>query len=1355
LAKHYTLRGLTASQRGGAWHPVSLFTVRDPGILITRKQRFWRHGLKVLGQRGSSTEWADLVSNSAKLDKNPVATYDCSHMADPTSRISQDKDFPYRRLFEVAPEPMWVYDLETLQFLAVNDAAIRHYGYPRETFLTMTIRDIRPPEDVPALLDNIAAVSQGLDFAGIWQHQLANGTTILVEITSHTLEFAGRPAEVVLAHDVTESQQQAQQQAQLLQDLQAVNQQLQEREAALTVAQSVGNMGSWQLRLDSEALTWSDYIFTIFGISRAEFGGTFEHFFDFIHPDDRAHFMVEQQAALAGDRPLDVQHRIICPDGQVKIVHERAELIDTPQGRILAGTVQDITERVEAKAQLGRSATLLKMAGRVARFGGWSVDLSSQQSEWSEEVCAIHELPSSGSITVSVEAGIQFYAPEYRDRIATLFNRCAIHGIPFDDELQLITAKGNRIWVRAIGQAVRDRSGKITRVEGAFQDISVYKQAEQAIIQSQERFRQLADALPQIVWTANPDGTVDYANRSYYHYRGVPEETIDLQAQDWLTGLHPEDVARCLETWREAVSTQTTFTVEYRIQNADGDYRWHTVSAQPIADQTGTLVKWYGTALDIHDLKRAEAAASDLAHRLSLTLESISDGFVTLNRDWQFTFVNGKAEILLRRSRAELMGQNIWEVFSEAVGTQAYTEYHQAMATGNSTAFEFFYPPLDAWFDVSVYPSAEGLGVYFRDVTQRRLADAQLHLLQTATARINDIILITEAEPLDEPGPRILFVNDAFERRTGYQREEVIGQTPRLLQGPATQRHELDRIRTALEQWRPVRAELINYTKDGSSFWLELDITPLFDEAGRCTHWVAIQRDITERKQIEEQLAQQAALLDETQDAIIVWDLNLTVQFWNRSAEQQYGWTVAEATHQSVQALIDGGEHFDEAEATVHQQGVWSGMMLHRRKNGSTLMAECTWTLVCDQAGAPQAIMAVNTDVTERLALERQLQQAQRMEAIGQLTGGIAHDFNNLLTVIIGNAELLAEQLTAESDLHPLAETTVAAAHRGADLTHRLLAFARRQALEPKVTQVNTLLAEMEPLLRRTLGFHTELEIVQGGGLWPCLIDPSQLETALINLCLNARDAMAAGGRLTLETANAHLNQDYADEHTEVAAGQYVRIAVTDSGQGMTPETMAQVFEPFFTTKESGRGTGLGLSMVYGFVKQSGGHIKLYSEVGQGTTVKLYLPRSYQAQEPNVPTPSNESAVVGGTETILVVEDDEMVRQHVEQQLQSLGYQVITARSGGEALQALYRAPHVDLLFTDVMMPGGMNGAQLAQAAQQLQPTLKVLYTSGYTENAIVHQGRLDPGLHLLAKPYRLQDLARMVRVALSSPGAP
>jgi signal transduction histidine kinase/CheY-like chemotaxis protein len=383
-------------------------------------------------------------------------------------------------------------------------------------------------------------------------------------------------------------------------------------------------------------------------------------------------------------------------------------------------------------------------------------------------------------------------------------------------------------------------------------------------------------------------------------------------------------------------------------------------------------------------------------------------------------------------------------------------------------------------------------------------------------------------------------------------------------------------------------------------------------------------------------------------------------------------------------------------------------------------------------------------------ATESQVRQAQKMEAIGQLTGGVAHDFNNILTVITGTIEILGEAVKDRPHLAQIANMIAAAAARGADLTQHLLAFARRQPLQPHSVDVNALIVEAARLLQPTLGEQIEIESMLAHDSAPALIDPSQLSTAILNLALNARDAMPNGGRLTLETKNVVLDENYAAMSNDVKPGDYIMIAVSDSGKGIPANQLEKVFEPFYTTKDIGKGSGLGLSMVYGFVKQSNGHIRIYSEEGHGTTVKLYLPQAAGVADA-LPAKAGIAEFERGDESILIVEDDALVREYVVTQISRLGYDTLAASNGAEALAIINGPERIDLLFTDVIMPGGMNGRQLAIEAQLLRPGLKILYTSGYTENAIVHHGRLDVGVLLLPKPYVSSDLARMIRTALAS----
>ncbi|MCC2980834.1 PAS domain-containing protein [Sphingomonas sp. IC4-52] len=393
------------------------------------------------------------------------------------------------------------------------------------------------------------------------------------------------------------------------------------------------------------------------------------------------------------------------------------------------------------------------------------------------------------------------------------------------------------------------------------------------------------------------------------------------------------------------------------------------------------------------------------------------------------------------------------------------------------------------------------------------------------------------------------------------------------------------------------------------------------------------------------------------------------------------------------------------------------------------------------------ALEQLHHEAKEREAVEQALRQSQKLEALGKLTGGVAHDFNNLLQVISGNLQLLTRDVAGNPRAEKRVENAMAGVTRGAKLASQLLAFGRRQPLEPKVLNLGRLIGSMDDLLRRSIGEDVEIETIIAGGLWNTLIDPGQIENAILNLAINARDAMEQGGRLTIEANNAFLDDEYCRQHDDVTPGQYVMIAVTDTGSGIPRDIIDQVFEPFFSTKPEGKGTGLGLSMVHGLVKQSGGHVKIYSEVNEGTTIKLYLPRAVEDED--LITDTSAAPVRGGSETVLVVEDDDEVRETAVALLSELGYHVLKSRDALSALNVIESGIAIDLLFTDVVMPGPLRSPELARKAKERLPQLSVLFTSGYTENAIVHHGRLDPGVELLSKPYTREALARKVRHVL------
>ncbi|MDQ6646422.1 MAG: response regulator [Pseudomonadota bacterium] len=493
--------------------------------------------------------------------------------------------------------------------------------------------------------------------------------------------------------------------------------------------------------------------------------------------------------------------------------------------------------------------------------------------------------------------------------------------------------------------------------------------------------------------------------------------------------------------------------------------------------------------------------------------------------------------------------------------------------------------------------------------------------------------------------------------------------------------------------------------------------------------------------------------------AIYMLDLDGCVHTWNSGAERIKGYTAEEiiGTHFSVfyteADRLSGQPQRGLAHAREH--GRFENQAWRVRKDGSLFWAQVVIDRIDDDEGRTVGFAKVTRDATEnRIAedaleeMRKTLRQAQKMEAIGQLTGGIAHDFNNLLQVITGNLQLLEQEVVGNERALKRVSNAMAGVARGSKLASQLLAFGRRQPLAPKVINPGKLVRNMGDLLRRTLGDGIEIETTISGGLWNASIDPANLENAILNLAINARDAMEGNGKLTMEAGNTYLDDDYAWRHHELKPGEYVLIAVTDTGCGVAPELADKVFDPFFTTKPEGSGTGLGLSMVYGFVKQSGGHIKIYSEVGHGTTVKLYLPRSVEAEYEPATVPI-ESAQ-GGTESILVVEDDEAVRETAVSLLRNLGYTVFQASDAQAALAVIDSGIRVDLLFTDVVMPGEIRSSELAKRARERIPGVAVLFTSGYTQNAIVHAGRLDEGVQLLSKPYTYEALARKIRQILS-----
>jgi PAS domain S-box-containing protein len=640
------------------------------------------------------------------------------------------------------------------------------------------------------------------------------------------------------------------------------------------------------------------------------------------------------------------------------------------------------------------------------------------------------------------------------------------------------------------------------------------------------------------------------------------------------------------------------------------------------------------------------------------------------------------------------------------------------------------------------------LGTLRREAASERSLRTERDRLFTAVVESSNDAIITNS--LDGI---ITAWNRAAERLFGYVSIEAVGRHIDLIV-PPDRRNE---VRNILEQigdgQRIEDYETVRVNKDGRSVDVLLSISPIRSASGKIVGASKIVRDITDNKRTQKALNQEIEerqrIFETSHDLIFVTDSNGNFIQVSPSAKAILGYDPAEMIGNSAVHFI----HPDDLDSTRREMRAarlgkqlrnFETRYVHKDGTAVTLNWTGTWS------EPVRRHFFIGRDLTEKQAADAQLRHIQKMDAIGQLTGGVAHDFNNILTVITGTIGILEESVADKPELVAITRMIDEAAERGANLTKHLLAFARKQPLQPREVDVNALVLEAAKLLHPTLGEHVEITPLLAEDAWTALVDPNQLTTAVLNLALNARDAMPNGGKLALETSNIYLDENYASMQSEVTPGNYVMMAVSDTGTGIPAALVERVFDPFFTTKEVGKGTGLGLSMVFGFVKQSGGHIKIYSEEGHGTSVKMYLPRATGLNQ-TAAEAAVSANVEGGTETVLVVEDDSLVRRYVMTQIESLGYTTFEAANASEALQIIDAAPTLDLLFTDVIMPGSMNGRQLVDEAKKRRPALKTLYTSGYTENAIVHHGRLDSGVLLLAKPYRKSELARMLRLALGS----
>jgi two-component system cell cycle sensor histidine kinase/response regulator CckA len=1077
-----------------------------------------------------------------------------------------------------------------------------------------------------------------------------------------------------------------------------------------------------------------------------------------VHQDDLQHDH-EDMRTLAANQPVESELRIVRKDGETAWVRTFAQPIwDEKKKRLtgICGAVKDITDKKTAEIAVRESEERLRT---ILDTEPECVKVLSETGEILDmNPAGIRILEADGLEDLVGREATDILLPAY----STDFKECvrrAISGEAVQFAYEVTTLKGKRKWLEMHAVPLRNASGAITSVLGVSRDVTDQRRAAEELRRSEQRFSDLINSVEGIVWEADVESFLfTFVSRQAESILGYPVEEW-LKENFWQQHIHPDDRDWAVNFCVAATEKGEPHSFEYRMISADGRTVWlRDIVTVVVEDGTPTTLR--GLMVDITEKRRKDAAIQ----RQAMLIEQANEAIFVWDLETGIVEWNNGCEKLYGYQRDEVLGKFGFDILSSKVpmAREEFFEHlkkegfwsgeiTQVTKAGNKVYSDTTYQLIEF----------EGRRIVLqtnRDMTQSRLAEKALRQSEERYR------LLFESSPYpmwvyDVETLNFLAVNGSAIYQYGYTREEFLSMSTVDIRPE-------EEVQRFLKQARSTTSEIDSTTgwkhrkKDGTVITVEITSHSLNWE-GKPARLV-LAHDISDRLKAERALRRSEAkyreLFENANDVIYTHDLEGNFTSLNGAGEAVTGYTEAEALTMNISQVVVP-EFLERAKRMITRKVEGSPPTIYETqiiaKNGRRVPLEINTRLIVE-SGQPIGVQGIGRDISERLAAEEalrqseeQLRQSQKLEAIGILAGGMAHDFNNMLTAINGYSDLILRKISEDDPIRKNVEEIRKAGERSAELTRQLLAFSRRQIMQPKVVDLNETIEETTSLLRRLIGEDITIEKNLSPDLWHIEADPGQLSQVLMNLSINSRDAMPGGGTLLIETSNVVLDKEYASRHMAVAPGRYVMLAVSDTGVGMDEQTTRRVFEPFFTTKSVGRGTGLGLSTVYGIVKQSGGNIWVYSELGRGSTFKIYLPEAMSESKSELPEDSQRELSIG-SETILLGEDEPAVRGLAREILEACGYAVVEASDGVNAIETFEGCSSVDLLITDVVMPR-MGGRELSEKLLSRCPSMKVLFTSGYTDDAILRHGITDEGTNFLQKPFTFEALSRKVRSLLDS----